>query len=211
MRTPYSNPPHRLLPHSPFNHLDLPPVLRVSLCPNISCVSIDSSSYLKEQLSEECWVGHHLRFALSVGLLGIILWSVGTPLLSFFLLYRKRSSLNSPAVKERLGFLYNGYSPRAYYWESSITLRKLVIAFVSIFLTVKGTMLQSLVLFVILFSSIFLTIRIRPYEDFRVNRLEVVSLFALLVTAYCGIFFLSSRNPSNPDFVSGKDCKPLVT
>ena len=146
---------------------------------------------------------------MSVGLLGIIFWSIGIPVLSFYLLYRKRNHLNTSALKEKLGFLYNGYSPRAYYWESSITLRKLVIAFVSIFLTVKGTMLQSLVLFVILFSSILLTIKIRPYEDFRVNRLEVVSLFALLVTAYCGIFFLSSRNPSNPDFVSGKDCKHL--
>lgn len=96
-------------------------------------------------------------------MLGLLLWSIGTPLLSFYLLYRKRKDLYTKVLKKKFGFLYNGYSPRAYYWETSVTLRKLLIAFVSIFLTMKGTMLQSLVLAAILVTSIFLTIRIRPY------------------------------------------------
>ncbi len=90
-----------------------------------------------------------------------------------------------------------------------ISLRKVLIGFVSILLTSKGSMLQSLVLFVLLILSIFQTLRSHPYEDYRVNRLEVVSLLALLVTAYCGIFFLSDRNSSSPDFQEGRDRKPL--
>ncbi len=84
----------------------------------------------------------------------------------------------------------------------------MLIGFVSIFLTAKGSMVQSLVLFVLLVLSIFQTVRSRPYEDYRINRLEVISLLALIVTVYCGIFYLSARNPSTTDFVDGKDCKP---
>ena len=37
--------------------------------------------------------------------------------------------------------------------------------------------------------------------------MEIVSLMALLVTAYCGIFFLSERSPDSSDFIEGRDCK----
>lgn len=40
--------------------------------------------------------------------------------------------------------------------------------------------------------------------------MEIVSLMALLMTAYCGIFFLSDRNNQNSDFIEGRDCKYLL-
>ena len=154
-----------------------------------------------------CWQGQHLIFALTIGTMGLALWSLGIPLFSCYLLHRKRNSLYDLDVKERYGFLYNGYTERTYYWEAVISLRKFIIGFVAILLTSKGTMLQSLVLFVILVLSILHTVKERPYVDYRVNHLEIISLISLLVTAYCGIFFLSDRNSQSDDFVVGRDCK----
>ena len=74
-------------------------------------------------------------------------------------------------MKRKYGFLYNGYAKKAYYWEVVISGRKIIIAFASIFLSVKGTLLQSLALLLILAFSIFITLRVNPYVDFRMNRL----------------------------------------
>lgn len=73
--------------------------------------------------------------------------------------------------------------------------RKVFIAFISIFLASYGTMTQALVLLVVIMLFIFLTLRKRPFETDHLNELEVVSLFALIITVYCGLFFLSSRHP----------------
>lgn len=144
---------------------------------------------------------------MTVGLLGILLWSVGIPILSAYLLRRNRKKLEEPAIKEKFGFLYNGYSLRSYYWETFMSLRKVLIAFISIFLTSQGTMLQSLVLFIVLIVSIFINFKVNPYNERKINRLEIISLIALIVTVYCGIFFLSARNPSKLEYIRGKDCK----
>ena len=136
-----------------------------------------------------------------------MLWSVGIPILSAYLLRRNRKNLEEPAVKEKFGFLYNGYASHSYYWEAFMSLRKVLIAFISIFLTAEGTMLQSLVLFILLIVSIFINFKVNPYQERKINRLEIVSLVALIVTVYCGIFFLSARNPQKLEYIRGKDCK----
>lgn len=144
-------------------------------------------------------------------MLGIILWSLGIPIFSCFILRRNRKNLEEPVVKEKLGFLYNGYTTRSYYWEVVMSGRKVIIAFVSIFLTSQGTITQSLVLFVVLVLSIFLNFKVNPFVKRNINRLEIVSLIALIITVYCGIFFLSARNPRKNEYIHGKDCKLCLT
>ena len=75
------------------------------------------------------------------------------------------------AVKEKLGFLYNGYTSRSYYWEVVMSTRKVIIAFVSIFLTSEGSITQSLVLLVVLVFSIFLNFKVNPFTQRNINRL----------------------------------------
>ena len=68
-------------------------------------------------------------------------------------------------------------------------------------------MIQALVLFVVLLGFIFMTIKIRPYENSQLNALEVISFIALIVTSYAGIFFISSRKTPSAEFKDGRDCK----
>lgn len=108
-------------------------------------------------------------------------------------------------TRERYGYLYKGYKLRSYYWETVLHERKILVAFISIFLTSQGTLVQSLVLLFLLGIFIYITLKIRPFEDRTANQLEVVSLLALIVTVYAGIFYLSASQRGT-GFVSGKDC-----
>ena len=69
-----------------------------------------------EELSEQCWRSSHLSFALTLGLFGIILWTLGIPIYSAYLLRKNKESLAEDATKEKFGFLYNGYNRHSYYW-----------------------------------------------------------------------------------------------
>ena len=42
----------------------------------------------------------------------------GIPLLGFVALYYKRNELGNPDVKMKYGFLYDGYEPKYYFWET---------------------------------------------------------------------------------------------
>ena len=45
----------------------------------------------------------------------IIVWGLGIPFFAFALLSRVRNKLKNINVKERFGFLYNGYKKEYYY------------------------------------------------------------------------------------------------
>ena len=61
----------------------------------LSCVNIGGTLRLKEELEEVCWEGQHLVFALSTGVLGVLLWVVGVPLCVWLLLYDERNNITS--------------------------------------------------------------------------------------------------------------------
>ena len=54
---------------------------------------------------------------------------------------------------------------------------------------------------------IVITLRKKPYYSRKLNDLEMVSLVTSCVTFYCGLYFLSSKSPSDPSYISSKDCK----
>lgn len=70
--------------------------------------------------------------------------------------------------------------------------------------------MQSLALLCILGFFIIVTLKVSPFEDRHANHLEILSLMALIITTYCGVFYLSARNPSKNGYVFGKDCKVIA-
>jgi hypothetical protein len=63
------------------------------------------------------------------------MWGIGIPTYGLFLVFRNRHQLGKIEVKEKYGFMYNGYrQPQAYFWEFIIMYRKIVIIFVQVFL-----------------------------------------------------------------------------
>lgn len=109
----------------------------------------------------------------------MLFWVIGLPFVMWLILREKRPLLENRNVKERYGFLYNGFTTHSYYWEIVSILRKEIIAAISAFLIQEGTLIQSLVLFLFLFCFILLALRVKPYERPLLNSLELFSLFVL--------------------------------
>ena len=177
---------------------------------SLSCYQVGSQWLLLEELSEECWTRRHLRWALSIGLAGLVFWVLGLPLGVWLVLRENRELLGNLKLKSRLGFLYSGFRERRYYWEMVGVLRKAAIAAVSVFLIQAGTLVQSFLLLVLLVVSLLLSLRMQPYERPLLNHLELASLGALLISVFAGLFFLASRHSASAFFQQGKDCKCSV-
>lgn len=87
--------------------------------------------------------------------------------------------------------------------------RKVAMIFISVFLNGIGTMVQALVVMVLLVFFIIITQRYKPYYSRQLNDLELISLVTSCITFYCGLFFLSSKSPSDVTFQANRDCKNL--
>ena len=54
-----------------------------------SCTEISGTMYLKQDYDLECFAGRHLSVHVPLGLLGIVLYPLGVPLLTAFLLVKR--------------------------------------------------------------------------------------------------------------------------
>ncbi len=138
---------------------------------------------------------------------GCVVWVIGVPLIVWSLLKDRKQQLENEEVKSKFGFLYNGYKPSNYFWESVIMLRKVSIIFIAVFLQGEGSRIQAFVVFMLVVCFTVLTSRRKPYLSRRVNDLEVFSLLSSGITLYAGFFFLSELSAGSPAYDSTKDCK----
>ena len=84
--------------------------------------------------------------------------------------------------------------------------RKIVLIFVSVFLSNYGVVAQALIVFIILILFLTLNLKAQPFSTIELNDLETLSLISSLITIYCGLFFLSNTKQSlidtDPDLKS---------
>lgn len=76
--------------------------------------------------------------AFGVALPCIVLWGIGIPAAVWFLMKKDKEKLDTVAVKQKFGFLYNGYKRTNYFWEIVIMYRKIVMIGVAIFMNRIG-------------------------------------------------------------------------
>ena len=61
-----------------------------------NCFALEKNTLsLREELSDICWEGRHLNYALTLGLSGMIFWVVGLPLWTGLVLREKRKQLGN--------------------------------------------------------------------------------------------------------------------
>jgi hypothetical protein len=107
------------------------------------CIDIDGEMRLKVDLEIVCWSSNHQLFAYVVALPSLIVWGLGLPILAFILLTNKRADIASaknPVTNETYGFIYGGFKSDFYFWELIITIRKLILIAVCIFVTNFGVL-----------------------------------------------------------------------
>jgi hypothetical protein len=92
---------------------------------------------------------------MAVGVPGLILWGIGIPALTLFLLIKNRKNLSDAIIKSTLGFLYLGYNTDKFFWEFVILYRKIAIAFISVFLISISVHVQALTVMLVLLVSFY--------------------------------------------------------
>ena len=104
-----------------------------------NCYDIDGTKKLKGDLEIVCYEGPHLFWAFFVALPCILVWGLGIPFFAYILLQREKERLKRIEVREKFGFLYNGYKKDFYYWEVVIMYRKILVVFIAVFLVNLGS------------------------------------------------------------------------
>lgn len=158
---------------------------------NFNCMDIDEEKRVVRDLEVECWKSEHINYSMMIAVPSLIIWGFGIPAFAWFILARNKEDLDLLEVRERYGFLYNGYKKQFYFWESVNMYRKITIIFISVFLKVAGIITQALVIFIVLIIFLILNLKLMPYTFQALNDMEMMSIITCMLTIYCGLFFLS--------------------
>jgi hypothetical protein len=134
-----------------------------------------------------------------------MIYGLGIPAGVLYLMRRDKDRLDTLIVKEKFGFLFNGFKRKYYYWEIVIMYRKVLMIFISVFLNQIGLIVQALVILIVLVFFIQVNNLKRPFSDRALNEIENISLLASTITIYCGIFFLSAKDPDSQSFDNNRD------
>jgi len=167
------------------------PTLTKYLFNIFTCMDIDGKMYLLQQLDVKCWDYTHVFYIVTCAMPAIILWVLGVPALCLAYLVKNKKNLFSIAIRIRLGFLFNGYRPHAYYWEFVILYRKIAIICCSVFLTTISIPIQALCVLFVLILALYVQDQVQPYTTKDLNSIELKSILCATVTIYCGLFFLT--------------------
>lgn len=175
-------------------------------CKNYSDSTGESVNRLVIDLQVECWKDPlHKIFTFYVALPCLIVWGLGIPATIFVLMRKESGKLETLAAKQKFGFLFNGYKRNNYFWEIVIMYRKILCIFIAILLKGKGIILQAMVMLIVLLFFLQANSGRRPFLNRALNDIENLSLITQLITIFCGIFFISARDPLSSNFDKNKD------
>jgi len=113
------------------------PTVTTSTFSLFSCVSYeDGHSYLRRDMSIQCWTADHVKMGLLVGLPLLAVWTFGFPLMIYLLMWKQRGRFDEVENLQLYGLFYVGITDQRFYWEIVIVnLRKLLIIALGTFIT----------------------------------------------------------------------------
>eukprot|EP00347_Sterkiella_histriomuscorum_P008676 403344182 len=163
----------------------------------LNCQDIfnDGDRYMNSDLSIKCWEGDHIYYALLIGIPIIVIWVIGMPLLSLFILIKHKIALKESCNISKYGFLYVGLCHESFYWEILIHFRKIAMISINIFFMSFKPQYRALIGFIILIIYIEILQKIKPYETDKINDLEFRANIAAFSIFYGGLFFISEDLP----------------
>ena len=94
-------------------------------------------------------------------------------------------------VIKNLGFIYRGYRPEFYFWETVMFTRKFLLIFIGVFTEFFPKKTKPTMLIIILVGYIYLQIKFKPYQFAYLNKLEAYSLVVAFLTGNIGILLFS--------------------
>jgi hypothetical protein len=104
----------------------LPSIITSSFSVFMCTIYEGSRSFLKKDMSVECWTPEHLKMSFLVGFTFILIWAIIFPIVIDFILYKSRALFEKTRHLRLYGIFYIGLNDDAYYWEIRVvSLRKI--------------------------------------------------------------------------------------
>ena len=172
-----------------------PTIIKQSLS-IIPCKKFGNKYYLLQDLSIECYTNQY-KVYLILCYLSLIIYGIIVPFIAFNLIRVKRFSLydfesiyEMPAA---LSFLFLGYRQEVWYYEFIVMAKKYSLILITVFLK-EYSRYQMISASLFVQASFFIHVFLRPYDSITnygilCNKLESISLLALVVTLNSGLFF----------------------
>ncbi|CAD7697744.1 unnamed protein product [Ostreobium quekettii] len=173
----------------------------------LHCVDVDSSDetdattahdeYWAEDTGQLCYEGGHMALTAALAAPLFVLVIVGYPLMTLMILSANKARFADPGFALMFGFLYAPFRAgvRAF-WESSIMVRKALMAAVIVFGDVLGPNLQATIIITMLTIVSLLHQARAPYVSPRLNSLQSCS-YAVSILVYLSALFFNDPNTSD--------------
>jgi len=117
------------------------PGISVKLCRMFRCTEVEGEWWLMADMQLQCFSSQWSMYAI-VAVVMLAVYTVGLPFGIAVWLWRNRKLLNTPEVRDNLGFLYLLYGTHAYMWAVVELLRKLVLTSLIMLFFDTGSALQ---------------------------------------------------------------------
>lgn len=122
------------------------------------------------------------------GVIGLLAWTVGIPVLGMSILFRYRDRLHEPRILMMYGFLHKGYGKNVWFWEVVVLMRKVLVLAMAI--TARDDpFLSAFYGSAVIAAALFLQTLVQPYQSAHLNAAETVQLCAIFVTQFASILF----------------------
>ena len=162
----------------------------------LMCVEIEGLYYLRKDVQLQCSTPAHNSMVVFVAAPGIILFVFAWPYLVYYLLKNRRHKLHLKGIaghetRATYGFLYRGYKSSRYYWEITIMIRKTAMVMVATFGLRSTVQTQGMLALLVMALALTAHLKLQPYDDPILDKLEFFGLGAATVTLYFGMFFFT--------------------
>eukprot|EP00891_Asterochloris_glomerata_P003833 jgi/Astpho2/3833/Aster-x1177 len=151
--------------------------------------------YWTQDTTQICFRGSHFWLTMTVGIPGALLICIGIPAGFAGILYKNRDHLNDPEIKKTYGFLYSGYKPQYYFWESVTLSRNLLLVVLVFVAPGMGVYIQAHLVLAVLVVSLLVQGRLRPFSEPIIDHMELISVGSITLSMYISLYFLSYSQP----------------
>eukprot|EP01016_Furgasonia_blochmanni_P027987 TRINITY_DN2940_c0_g3_i8.p1 TRINITY_DN2940_c0_g3~~TRINITY_DN2940_c0_g3_i8.p1 ORF type:complete len:374 (+),score=22.04 TRINITY_DN2940_c0_g3_i8:207-1328(+) len=157
----------------------------------MSCLKLENGPQLiKRAPYLMCYDETHLKWILFLYVPTLLIWILILPLCALLVIHRNRNQLDTPRMKIKYLFLYNGYTSRRYFWEFVIMYRKITMGLIAVFISDNLLFLKCMLLLMLLFLSILLQMKCKPYIKDELNQVDLTATTVSVATLYAGIFYV---------------------